>query len=90
MPSKPDNFDINFWLAADVDSKYVLNGFPFLSKDEERPENLSLSKYVGLRLIEPFENKGKNITTQIIFYYTKSVPYVKNEEHYFNWNDETK
>ncbi|GFV56779.1 DDE_Tnp_1_7 domain-containing protein [Trichonephila clavipes] len=46
MPSKPDKFGTKFWLAADVDSKYVLNVFPYLGKDEERPENLSLSEYV--------------------------------------------
>ncbi|XP_035221876.1 uncharacterized protein LOC118194783 [Stegodyphus dumicola] len=34
MPSKPDKFGIKFCLAADVDSKYVLNGFPYLGKDE--------------------------------------------------------
>lgn len=28
MPNKPDTFGIKFWLAADVDSKYLLNGFP--------------------------------------------------------------
>ncbi|GFX42818.1 DDE_Tnp_1_7 domain-containing protein [Trichonephila clavipes] len=27
MPSKPDKFGIKFWFAADVDSKYMLNGF---------------------------------------------------------------
>ncbi|GFX59400.1 piggyBac transposable element-derived protein 4 [Trichonephila clavipes] len=57
MPNKPDKFGIKFWLAADVDSKYVLNGFPHLGKAEERPENLSLSEYVVLSLIKPFENK---------------------------------
>ncbi|GFW51344.1 hypothetical protein TNCV_3254731 [Trichonephila clavipes] len=57
MPSKPDKFGIKFWLAADVDSKYVLNGFPYLCKDEKRLVNLSVSEYVVLRLIEPFENK---------------------------------
>ena len=67
MPSKPDKFGIKFWLAADVDSKYMLNGFPYLGKDEKRPENISLSEYVVLRLIEPFENKGRNITTDNFF-----------------------
>ncbi|GFR05708.1 DDE_Tnp_1_7 domain-containing protein [Trichonephila clavata] len=42
MPSKPDKFGIKFWLAADVDSKCVLNGFLYSGKDEGRPENLSL------------------------------------------------
>ncbi|GFV88442.1 piggyBac transposable element-derived protein 4 [Trichonephila clavipes] len=58
---------INFWLAADVDSKYVLNSFPYLGKDEERHENLSLSEYFVLRLVEPFVTKGRNISTNNIF-----------------------
>ncbi|GFW32921.1 hypothetical protein TNCV_1774861 [Trichonephila clavipes] len=45
MSSKPDKFGIKFWLAADVDSKHVLNGLPNLGKDEECPENL----YVRIR-----------------------------------------
>ncbi|GFW62948.1 piggyBac transposable element-derived protein 4 [Trichonephila clavipes] len=67
MLSKPDIFDIKFWLATDVDSKYMLNGFPYLGKNEECPENVSHSKYVVLRLIEPFENKGRNISTDNFF-----------------------
>lgn len=37
MANKPDKFGIKFWLAADVDTKYLLNGFPFLGKDDTRP-----------------------------------------------------
>lgn len=37
MPNKPNKFGIKFWLASDVSSKYVLNGFPYLGKDEQRP-----------------------------------------------------
>ncbi|KAI4794052.1 hypothetical protein KUCAC02_032318, partial [Chaenocephalus aceratus] len=33
MPNKPDTCGIKFWLAADVDSKYMLNGFPYLGTD---------------------------------------------------------
>ncbi|GFX00747.1 piggyBac transposable element-derived 4-like protein [Trichonephila clavipes] len=67
MPSKPDKFGIKFWLAADVDSKYVFNGFPYLCKDEERPVNLSLSEYIVLCLRKSFENKARNITTDNFF-----------------------
>ncbi|GFX61711.1 piggyBac transposable element-derived protein 4 [Trichonephila clavipes] len=67
MAGKPDKFGIKFQIAADVDSKYVLNGFPYLGYDEERPENLSLSEYVVLYLIESFENKGRNITADNFF-----------------------
>ncbi|GFX42989.1 piggyBac transposable element-derived protein 4 [Trichonephila clavipes] len=65
--SKPNKFGIKFRLATDAENKYVLNAFPYLCKDEERPVNLSLSEYIVLRLIEPFENKARNITTDNFF-----------------------
>ncbi|GFV70676.1 piggyBac transposable element-derived protein 4 [Trichonephila clavipes] len=69
MSSKPDKFGIKFWLVSDVDSKYeyMLNGFPYLGKDDKRPGNLSLSQYVVLRLIESFENIGRNTTMHNFF-----------------------
>ena len=36
MPNKPQKFGIKFWLASDVETKYVVNGFPYLGKDETR------------------------------------------------------
>ncbi|GFW73606.1 piggyBac transposable element-derived protein 4 [Trichonephila clavipes] len=51
LPAKPDMFGIEFWHDPDVDSIYVLNGFPYLCKDEERPVNLSVR----------FARKFKNI-----------------------------
>ncbi|KAM3864756.1 activating transcription factor 7-interacting protein 1-like [Diretmus argenteus] len=44
MANEPDKFGIKFWLAADVDSKYVVNGFPYLSKDENRPAHQHLGE----------------------------------------------
>ena len=32
MASKPDKFGIKFWVAADLETKYFLNGFPYLGK----------------------------------------------------------
>lgn len=34
MPNKPHKFGIKFWLAVDVKTKYILNSFPYLGKDE--------------------------------------------------------
>lgn len=42
IASKPDKFGIKFWLAADVDTKYMLNGAPYLGKDETRRPGLRL------------------------------------------------
>lgn len=33
LANKPDKFGIKFWLAADVETKYLLKGFPYLGKD---------------------------------------------------------
>ncbi len=33
MENKPDKFDIKFWLAADVQSKYMLNGAVYFGKE---------------------------------------------------------
>ena len=67
MPAKPDKFGIKFWLAADVESKYLVNGFPYLGKDETRPLNQSLGESVVLRLMEPYIGKGRNVTTDRFF-----------------------
>ncbi|KAJ8333915.1 hypothetical protein SKAU_G00412340 [Synaphobranchus kaupii] len=41
MANKPDKFGIKFRMAVDVETKYLLNGFPFLGKDCTRSlENL--------------------------------------------------
>lgn len=67
IASKPDKFGIKFWLAADVKTKYCLNGFPYLGKDHSRPANQPLSEHVVLRFVEPFTGKGRNVTTDNFF-----------------------
>ena len=36
IPNKPHKFGIKFWLAVDVQTKYILNGFPYMGKNETR------------------------------------------------------
>ncbi len=36
MPNKPDKFGIKFWLLVDFESKYIVNGFPYLGKDQTK------------------------------------------------------
>lgn len=50
-----------------MDSKFVLNGFPYLGKDESRSQNQSLGESVVMRLVEHFANTGRNITTDNFF-----------------------
>ena len=33
-PNKQDKFDLKIWMAVDVESKYLYNGFPYLGKGE--------------------------------------------------------
>ncbi|XP_068215907.1 piggyBac transposable element-derived protein 4-like [Palaemon carinicauda] len=67
MGHKPDKFGIKFWIAADTESKYLLNAFPYLGKDELRPANQPLSTHVVRRLMEPFTGKGRNVITDNFF-----------------------
>lgn len=67
MSNKPDKFGIKFWLASDVRSKYLINGFPYLGKDETRESNIPLSEFVVTKLAEPYLGCGRNITTDNFF-----------------------
>lgn len=67
MANKPDKFGIKFWLCVDVDSKYMLNALPYLGKDDTRPQNQSVGENVVWRLMQPFLNKGRNVTTDNFF-----------------------
>jgi len=63
-----------------VASKYVVNGFPYLGKDETRPENQSLGESVVLRLVEPYKGKGRNVTTNNFFTSLKLADELKKKD----------
>ena len=63
MANKPDKFGIKFWIAVDLESKYILNAKPYLCKDETRPATQRLSESVVIKLVEPYLGKGRNVTT---------------------------
>lgn len=67
MSNKPDKFGIKFWIAADVETKYMLNGFPYLGKDDSRPTDMLLSEHIVIKLMEPFLKKGRNVTVDNFF-----------------------
>ena len=73
MPNKPHKFGIKFWLAVDVQTKYILNGFPYMGKDETRC-SIPLSEFVTRKLAEPYLQRGRNITTDNFF---TSIPLAK-------------
>ena len=51
MPNKPDKFSIKFWMAVDVESKYLYNGFSYLGKDWTRSVDASLPTNVVMKLM---------------------------------------
>ncbi|XP_065814652.1 activating transcription factor 7-interacting protein 1 isoform X2 [Labrus bergylta] len=67
MANKPDKFGIKFWLAADVETRYFLNGFPYLGKDDTRPAHQRLGESVVMKLVEPYVGKRRNVTTGKFF-----------------------
>ncbi|TWW74048.1 hypothetical protein D4764_14G0000490 [Takifugu flavidus] len=65
--SKPDKFGIKFWVACDLKTKYVCNILPYLGKDPTRPRGERVSESVVMRLMEPFLDEGRNVTTDNFF-----------------------
>ena len=80
MANKPDKFGLKFWLAADVNSKYLVNGFPYLGKDDMRPAGQSLSENVVLRLMEPLFGKGHNVTCDNFFTSLKLMKQLRDKK----------
>ena len=64
IPKKPDKFCIKFWLAVNVESKYILNSIPYMGEDESRPFTQRLSDNVVMTLMEPFMGKDRSVTTE--------------------------
>ena len=73
MPNKPDKFGIKFWILASLQSKYILNGFPYLGKELTAPLQRGelQGEYVVKKLLEPYYGVGHNVTTDNFFTSTK-------------------
>uniref|UniRef100_A0A674PP83 PiggyBac transposable element-derived protein domain-containing protein n=2 Tax=Takifugu rubripes TaxID=31033 RepID=A0A674PP83_TAKRU len=67
IASKPDKFGIKFWVACDLKTKYVCNILPYLGKDPTWPRGERVSESVVMRLMEPFLDEGRNVTTDNFF-----------------------
>lgn len=80
MANKPDKFGLKFFHIVDLQTKYVCNGFPYLGKNEERPEGEALASYVVKKLVQPFEKRGHNITADNFFSSMKLVNYLAEKE----------
>ena len=58
MPNKFDKFGIKIWLLADVRSKYLCYGKPYLGKDSVKSKEINLPADVCLKLMRPYFKKG--------------------------------
>ena len=67
MESNPDKYGQKYWLALDKDSKYVVHGFTYVGRDENRSRDDRVSDQVIMRLLKPYLNKGRNVTTDNYF-----------------------
>uniref|UniRef100_A0A8C5HAB4 PiggyBac transposable element-derived protein domain-containing protein n=1 Tax=Gouania willdenowi TaxID=441366 RepID=A0A8C5HAB4_GOUWI len=67
IATKPDKFGIKFWVACDLKTKYICNVLPYLGKDPSRPSEERLSESVVMKLMEPFMDKGRTVTTDNFF-----------------------
>uniref|UniRef100_A0A3Q2Y0J5 PiggyBac transposable element-derived protein domain-containing protein n=1 Tax=Hippocampus comes TaxID=109280 RepID=A0A3Q2Y0J5_HIPCM len=67
IATKPDKFGIKFWVACDLKSKSICNAIPYLGKDPSRPNGERLSESVVMKLMEPFMDQGRTVTTDNFF-----------------------
>ena len=61
MANKPDKFGLKFWLAVDVENKYLFNGFPYIGKDDTRSSAVCVPIDVMLKLMAPLFQRGYNV-----------------------------
>ena len=67
MPNKPDKFGIKFWMLAEVDSKYIVNIISYLGAREKQSRDGPLAESVVMKITEPVQTKGYNVTTDNFF-----------------------
>ena len=79
MANKPDKFGLKFFLAVDLETKYVCNGLPYLGKYGDRPEDESISCHVVKTLVKPFANRGHNVTADNFFSSLETVRYLQQK-----------
>ena len=62
MANKRDKFGIKFWMAVDVETKYLFKSFPYVGKDESRIGDVSMPTDVVMELMMILFKKGHNVT----------------------------
>lgn len=79
LPNKPDKFGIIFYLAVDLRSKFILNGFPFIGNDEPSAFEGSSADKTVLRLMEPYFGNGYCVTYDNFFTSVNNAKVLKDK-----------
>ena len=80
VANEPDKFGIKFSLLADAQSKYLCNGKPYLGRDLSRSRCSDLPGDVCLILLQPYYEKGYNVTTDNYFTSLKLAEELKQKK----------
>ena len=67
IANKPNKFGLKFWLAVDVENKYLFNGFPHVGNDDTSSSDMSVLTDVVLKLMAPLFQWGYNVTCDNYF-----------------------
>ena len=75
---KRTNLGYIFGYFVCIDSKYVLNGFPYTVADSEQPADQTVHGHVVMKLTQLHFGKRRNITTGSHFTIVKLCEYFKS------------
>ena len=67
MANKPDKFGLKFYLAVDVENKYLFNGFRDVGQDDTKSSDMSVPADVVLKLMAPLFQQSDNVTCDNYF-----------------------
>ena len=67
MASKPDKFEIKFWMVVYNESKCLYYGFSYMGKDETRDTSISVPTNVVMKLMKPLFKHGYNVICNNFF-----------------------
>ena len=63
IPNKPAKYGIKIVMICDVESKYMLNGIPYLGKNGTRPlPGLNLGHTFTMQMAKKYHHTGRNVT----------------------------
>ena len=83
MVSKPDKFGQKYCLDVDKESKYLINGFSYIEKDETHPVNEPASDHMVMQFVRPYLSNGRNIRTDNYFTSLRLSPNRRKSKRFF-------